>query len=356
MRSTGRFIKRDERRRYAYQEWGSFGHGLRGRNRKVPRNERKPTVESFRHPKLLGYKGENIQQVFARQGLAMTWDFVESNPISNSTGNFTGQVDYLSRSLQVSAPATECGSSVQLDARTQRLSANKIVAIDPPYYDNISYADLSDFFYVWLRRSLGQIFPDLFATIAAPKAEELIATPYRHGSKQDADAFFLEGMTQAMRQLAEHAHPGFPIAIYYAFRQSEIKVGKYAPRTGWETFLEAVLEAGLGISGTWPVRTEYTGNLKVNINALASSIVLVCRPRSVNAPTVTRRELQSVLRTELPRALADLQRGNLAPVDLAQASIGPGMEVFTRYSRVLNADGRSMSVRDALEVISATRL
>ena len=234
-------------------------------------------------------------------------------------------------------------------------STNKVVSTDPPYYDNIGYADLSDFFYVWLRRSLKPVFPDLFATLAVPKAEELVATPYRHGSKEKAEAFFLDGMTQAMHRLAEQAHPAFPVTIYYAFKQSESDGADGTASTGWETFLDAVIRAGFAISGTWPMRTEMTRRmLRTNVNALASSIVLVCRPRAADAPTATRREFVTALKAELPVALAHLQRGNIAPVDLAQAAIGPGMAVYTRYAKVLDAEGKPLSVREALALINQT--
>lgn len=299
-------------------------------------------------------KGENVQQVFGRQALPMTWDFVEGNPLSNSTGNFVGQVDYLARVIQQTVPARPKGAVVQGDAQTQSVSISKVISSDPPYYDNIGYADLSDFFYVWLRRSLRPVFPDLFATLAVPKAEELVATPYRHGSKEKAESFFLDGMTQAMHRLAEQAHPAFPVTIYYAFKQSETETVEGTASTGWETFIDAVIRAGFGISGTWPMRTELVGNLKKNVAALASSIVLVCRKRPATAPTATRREFVAALKAELPAALADLQRGNIAPVDLAQAAIGPGMAVYTRYAKVLDAQGKALSVREALALINET--
>jgi putative DNA methylase len=228
-----------------------------------------------------------------------------------------------------------------------------VVSTDPPYYDNIGYADLSDFFYVWLRRSLRLVFPDVFATLAVPKAEELVATPYRHGSKAKAETFFLDGMTQAMHRLAEQSHPAFPVTIYYAFKQSETESDEGTTSTGWETFLDAVVRAGFGISGTWPMRTEL-GNRMVGsgTNALASSIVLVCRKRAANAPTATRREFVAALKAELPTALRHLQEGNIAPVDLAQAAIGPGMAVYTRYAKVLDAEGKPVPVRDALKLIN----
>jgi putative DNA methylase len=295
---------------------------------------------------------QKIQQAFGRQALPMTWDFCESNPFSDSSGNWLGQLDFPAKCIDF-VPAKPQGFGLQQDAQQQSASADKIVSTDPPYYDNIGYADLSDFFYVWLRRALKPMFPDLFSTLAVPKAEELVATPYRHGSKENAEAFFLEGMTRAMHCLAEQAHPAFPVTIYYAFKQSETESAGTAS-TGWETFLDAVIRAGFAVTGTWPMRTELTGNLKKNVAALASSIILVCRPRAENVPTATRREFITVLKAELPVALAHLERGNIAPVDLAQAAIGPGMAVFTRYSNVLDAGGNPLSVREALALINQT--
>ena len=298
--------------------------------------------------------GANIQQVFARQALPMVWDFVESNPFSDSSGSFVGQIRYLSKVVSLSPRGVRSATAVQHDAMIQCLTDNKLVSTDPPYYDNIGYADLSDFFYVWLRRSLRPVFPDLFATLAVPKAEELVATPYRHGNKEKAETFFLAGMGQAMQRLAEQAHPGFPVTIYYAFKQSENRGDSGTASTGWETFLDAVIRAGFAVSGTWPMRTEYTGNLKKNIAALASSVVLVCRRRHGDAPPTTRREFVAALKSELPVALAHLQRGNIAPVDLAQAAIGPGMAVYTRYAKVLDAAGKALPVREALVLINQT--
>lgn len=297
--------------------------------------------------------GENVQQVFGRQAFAMTWDYVETNPFSSSTGNFLGQFDYIVRSLNA-VPAQPVGKATQADAQTQNISEGKIISTDPPYYDNINYADLSDFFYNWLRRSARRIIPDLFSTLSVPKAEELVAIAYRHGGKLQAEAFFLEGMTMAMHRIAVQAHPAFPVTIYYAFKQAENGSDGGSASTGWETFLDAVIRAGFAVSGTWPMRTEYTGNLKKNIGALASSIVLVCRPREVGADSATRREFVAALKAELPAALRHLQAGNIAPVDLAQASIGPGMGVFTRYAKVLDAEGKQVSVREALTLINQT--
>jgi putative DNA methylase len=233
------------------------------------------------------------------------------------------------------------------------LTLGKVVSTDPPYYDNVPYADLSDFFYVWLRRSLKNVFPDLFATLAVPKSEELVALAYRHKSKESAEAFFLDGMTQAMHRVAEQAHPAFPVTIYYAFKQAESDRTGGTASTGWETFLDAVIHAGFSIGGTWPIRTEREARSRsISSNALASSIILVCRPRAANAPTATRREFLNALKAELPDALIHLQHGNIAPVDLAQAAIGPGMAVYTRYTRVLDAEGKPLSVREALALIN----
>ena len=294
-----------------------------------------------------------VVSTFGRQAIPMVWDFAEANPISNSSGNVLLGVEQAAKMIALLGTGTR-GSASQKDAATQSTSDNKIVSTDPPYYDNIGYADLSDFFYVWLRRSLRPVFPDLFATLVVPKAEELVATPYRHGNKEKAEPFFLDGMGQVMQRLAEQTHPGFPVTIYYAFKQSETKGETGMASTGWETFLGAVIRSGFAISGTWPMRTEYTGNLKKNIAALASSIVLVCRQRPSDAPLTTRREFITALKAELPQALVHLQRGNIAPVDLAQAAIGPGMAVYTRYAKVLDAAGNALPVREALVLINQT--
>ena len=297
-------------------------------------------------------KDELAKQVFMRQALAMTWDFAETNPFSSAGGTLDINISYLVKAV-VGLPSLGLGRATQEDARHVAVRS-RVVSTDPPYYDNIGYADLSDFFYVWIRRALKPVFPDLFATLAVPKAEELIATPFRHDSKEAAETFFLDGMTQAMHRLAEQVHPNFPVTIYYAFKQSESDSDDGTTNTGWDTFLAAVIEAGFAISGTWPMRTELIANLKKSISALASSIVLVCRKRAADAPTATRREFVTALKDELPLALAHLQRGNIAPVDLAQAAIGPGMAVYTRYAKVLDAEGRPLSVREALALINQT--
>ena len=294
---------------------------------------------------------QNIRALFARQGIQMSWDFAELAP-------FAAIASWLSRveswcHASVNLPVGAFGTATQRDARSECSSTNAVISTDPPYYDNVSYADLSDFFYVWLRRMLRPIFPDLFATMAVPKGEELIVSPHRHESKEKAEEYFLDGMTEAMRQLAKNTHPAFPVTIYYAYKQSESKGNGGMTRTGWETFLDAVIRSGFGISGTWPVQVQRKHrSVGLGANALASSIVLVCRKRPQDAPLATRGEFVASLRAELPDALSQLQRGNIAPVDLAQAAIGPGMAIYTRYSQVLDARGKPVSVRDALALIN----
>ena len=303
--------------------------------------------------------GEQVMQTYKRQAIPMTWDFPESNFMIDRSICWVSAVKYTADNLEKTAGYSKnsAGFALQNDAQTQTISQNKLISTDPPYYDNIGYADLSDFFYVWLRRSLRPIFPSLYATLAVPKAEELVATPYRHGSKDKAETFFLNGMTAAMHNLAEQAHPAFPVTIYYAFKQAETKAEAGTSSTGWETFLAAVLKAGLALSGTWPMRTELSNRMiSSGTNALASSIVLVCRPRAADAPSISRREFIRELNAILPDALLDMTRGGInspvAPVDLSQAIIGPGMEVFSKYSAVLEADGSPMSVRSALQLIN----
>ena len=297
-----------------------------------------------------------FRETFARQAIPMVWDFAESNPFADAGGSLGTAIDKGAMSVR-DLPRIGKGLALQADAQSQEISKNKLVSTDPPYYDNIGYADLSDFFYVWLRKSLKPIFPGLYATLAVPKAEELVATPYRHGSKEKAEAFFLDGMTRAIHNLVELAHPGFPVTIYYAFKQAETKGEAGTSSTGWETFLEAVSRAGFAISGTWPMRTEGAGRMiGQGNNALASSIILVCRKRDADAATVSRREFLRELNAVLPEALMDMTRGGInspvAPVDLSQAIIGPGMAIFSQYAAVLEADGKPMSVRTALQLIN----
>jgi putative DNA methylase len=303
-------------------------------------------------PNPSGY-APKIANTFGRQALPMVWDFVEGNPFSPSSGNFLDATNWVAEVIDTSLVTIVQGSAAQFDARTQTWSQHKVVSSDPPYFDNIGYADLSDYFYVWLRRSLKPVFPEVLATVSVPKSDELIASRIRHGSRERAETFFLTGMTDAMKQLACQAHDGFPVTIYYAFKQSESDGSDGTTNTGWDTFLAAVIEAGFAICGTWPMRTELSNRMVGSgTNALASSIVLVCRKRSINAVNATRREFITVLKSELPDALVYLQRSNIAPVDLAQAAIGPGMAVFTRFSQVLDASGSPLAVRDALTLIN----
>lgn len=299
-----------------------------------------------------------FRETFARQAVPMVWDFVEANPFADAGGSLETALDKGAMSI-LAFPAEGNAHAVQADAATQTITNGKVVSTDPPYYDNIGYADLSDFFYVWLRPTLRSVFPNLLATMTVPKAEELVATPFRHGGKDKAEEFFLAGMTQAMARLAQQGHPAGPITIYYAFKQSETDSESGTASTGWETFLEAVNRSGLQLTGTWPVRTEGAGRMRgQDSNALASSIVLVCRKRPADAGTVSRREFLRELNEVLPEALDEMTKGSgddrspVAPVDLSQAILGPGMAVFSKYSAVLEADGSPMSVHSALLLIN----
>ena len=276
-----------------------------------------------------------IRNTFGRQSIPMTWDYAETNPLCDSTGNWIAMTDWASKAL--ARTATSCnGTAAQLDAQNQSMTLGNIVSTDPPYYDNISYADLSDFFYSWLRPSLKSVFPELFATLAVPKAEELVANPYRQGGKRNAETFFLDGMTLAMKRIADQSHPSFPVTIYYAFKQSETKSATGTASTGWETFLAAVLKAGFALHGTWPIRTELANRMiGAGNNALASSVVLVCQRRQESASVLSRNDFRRKLRQKLPQALKELERANIAPVDVAQAAIGPGMAIFSSAKAVL---------------------
>lgn len=299
-------------------------------------------------------KNELVVSTFRRQALPMTWDFAEASPFALSSGSIKKTVESVSRVLDTSLSAEVSGRSEQADAASQQVLAGRLVSSDPPYYDNIGYADLADFFYVWLRRSLKVVFPGLLATMAVPKAEELVATPYRHGGKEAAEDFFLKGMTKAMAGIASQASPCFPVSIYYAFKQSETKEATGTASTGWEMFLAAVMEAGLAITGTWPVRTEREGrSIGIGANALASSVVLICQRRDPSAAILSRNAFRRELRQRLPQAIKELEHANIAPVDVAQAAIGPGMAIFSQAKAVLNPDDSPMSVREALIEINA---
>lgn len=307
-------------------------------------------------------KDNAMRSGMSKQAIPMTWDFAEANPFGKSSAGFIECATVVAKVVATSlAPfKSEAGHATQRNAAgslPEGWSPKPVISTDPPYYDNIGYADLSDFFYVCLRRILRSQYPSLFATVAVPKAEELVATPYRHGGKKEAEKFFLTGMTEAMRGVAISSHPAYPITIYYAFKQSETQ-DKGTASTGWETFLAAVLRAGLAISGTWPVQTE-GDNRQVGVgnNALASSIILVCRRRPNNAPSISRKDFLRELKDGMKEALEAMLGGEgnispIAPVDLAQAAIGPGMAVFSQYAAVLEANGEPMSVHSALTLIN----
>ena len=229
-----------------------------------------------------------------------------------------------------------------------------VVSTDPPYYDNISYSDLSDYFYVWLRYCLCNIYPNVVETMLTPKVDELVANPYRHGGKDGAAKFFVDGFNSVFHHIRMGANSNVPITVYYAYKQQDSD-NKGTSSTGWYTLLDGLIGAGWEITATWPIRSERKGRLLgLGTNALASSIVLACRPRPEDAEATTRRAFIAQLKSELPVALRTLMQGGIAPVDLAQAAIGPGISVFSRYSRVREADGSDMSVKDALLLINAT--
>ena len=304
---------------------------------------------------------DTIRNTFARQAIPMTWDFTEANPMSDSTGNFNGAIDWVVEVIKNWSCSPQ-GRVVQLDAtaKIDGKTTPRIISTDPPYYDNIGYADLSDFFYVWLRRSLNSVYPNIFSTLLVPKAPELVATPHRFGGdKAKAQIFFEEGLTKAFARMNEIADSDYPLTVYYAFKQSETEEDSNNNKktavasTGWETMLEGLIGSCFSINGTWPMRTELSNrSVGLGTNALASSIVLVCRPRPTDAPKATRRQFLNELKRDLPQALKLLQQGNIAPVDLAQASIGPGMAIFSKYTAILESDGSPMRVRTALQLIN----
>lgn len=305
---------------------------------------------------------EGIVSTFGLPVLSMVWDYTEANPFSGSSGNWLSGVEQAAKSLS-GAPAQGGSNVIQQDATTaQYPSTSLLFSTDPPYYDNVGYADLSDFFYTWLRYSVADIYPELFRTLLVPKKQELIASPYRFdGDKHAAKHFFEEGLVRAFTGIRVAQSSEYPLTVYYAFKQTESDeshVNSATDRsvqvsTGWETMLEGLIRSEFAITGTWPMRTEQSGGLRESgRNALASSIVLVCRPRLSSASEITRRQFISALRDELPEALRHLQHGNIAPVDLAQAAIGPGMAVFSRFKAVLEANGLPMRVRTALHLIN----
>lgn len=297
---------------------------------------------------------ELIRNTFGRQAIPMAWDYAECNPFSNSAGCFDNMHEWVYKAITNYPDKASPSVAKQFDAQSDNGLRDIVVSTDPPYYDNIGYADLSDFFYVWMRQALKQSYPNLFRTMLVPKAEELVATPYRfEGSVEKAKAFFEEGMYQTCCQINKYARDDIPVTIYYAFKQSDTDADDNTASSGWETMLSAIIRAGFAITGTWPMRTEMANrSIASGTNALASSIVLVCRKRAVDARSVTRREFINALHREMRPALEKLQSANIAPVDLAQSAIGPGIGVFSRYKSVLEADGKPMTVRAALQIIN----
>lgn len=296
---------------------------------------------------------DGLRNTFGRQAIPMVWDFAEGNPFSNSSGCVDNMVDWVIKCIE-EFPASASGNVKQFDAQSDCALRNIIISTDPPYYDNIGYADLSDYFYVWMRQALKGTYPKLFRTMLVPKAEELVATPYRfEGSVEKARDFFEDGMFNTCCRLHDYSRDDIPVTIYYAFKQSETDTEDTTASTGWETMLSAIIRAGFSITGTWPMRTEMANrSIASGTNALASSIVLVCRKRDETAGSATRREFINALHREMRPALEKLQSANIAPVDLAQSAIGPGIGVFSRYKSVLEADGKPMSVRAALQIIN----
>lgn len=295
-------------------------------------------------------KNEGVGHLFARQAISMVWDYCEANPMSRSSGNLRDQFTWIAKVLDAGSPRREA-SVMQADAASTAMDG-ALLSTDPPYYDNIGYSDLSDFFYVWLRRSLRTVHPELLSTMLVPKAEELVANPYRHEGKSGAKEFFEDGFRRVFTRARETALADYPITVYYAFKQSDVSEDGTAS-TGWETLLASMIRAGWAITATWPMRSELGNRVRsLDSNALASSIVLALRPRSDRAPTTDRRGLIAALRDEMPDALRKLQQGAIAPVDLPQAAIGPGMAVFSRYAKVIENDGTTMTVRSALTRIN----
>lgn len=294
--------------------------------------------------------GEKVQHIFGRQAIPMLWDYAEANFFGTATGSISAALRQTTAALDgltVGPMAT-----VTQDNAANRHYENLVVSTDPPYYDNVGYSDLSDFFYVWLRRCLADEFPTLFSTMLTPKADELVANAFRHGGKDGAEKFFVEGFNEVFSRIRDGAISTSPLTVYYAYKQQDVR-DTGTTSTGWHTLLDGLMKSGWEITATWPLRTEMkTRMVASGTNALASSIVLACRPRPDDAPATTRREFSRALKRELPEALRALLQGSIAPVDLAQAAIGPGIAIYSRYSQVRDADGSDMSVKDALILIN----
>jgi putative DNA methylase len=294
----------------------------------------------------------SIRNTFSRQAIAMTWDFAESNPFSGLTGSWDSCVEWIWKVVENFNPAS-FGRVTQDDAQTVNLIDNVVISTDPPYYDNINYSELSDYFFCWLKPILKPIFPNIFSTMSAPKEEELVANPYRHSGEQNAEIFFLDGMRKAITNMRDSSSSSIPTTIYYAFKQSEIKNEGISSK-GWATFLQAVIESGYAIVGTWPLRTEMANRMVASgTNALANSVVLVCRNRDENNESITRLEFIRELKRTLPSSIMNLQAANVSPADMPQSAIGPGMAIFSKYSKILEADDSHMTVKTALQIINA---
>lgn len=304
-----------------------------------------------------------VRNLFGRQAIPIIWDYAENNVFNNAAGDFLTSLESIIRVIEKALGTGLSGNVLQVDAIHLEPSKETIIATDPPYYDNVPYADLSDYFYVWLRRSLSSIYPNIFSTVLVPKMPELVADVQRHNGREAANEHFERGMQQTFTNIRHFITPNYPLTVYYAFKQQDAEVvdaeiedntnDSQISSTGWETILSSLIDSGFSIDGTWPMRTELSNRIRgIGSNALASSIVLVCRPRTEDAPNTSRRAFVDELRRELPEALKEMQSGNIAPVDLAQASIGPGMAIYSRYSKVLEADGTPMSVRTALGLIN----
>ena len=295
---------------------------------------------------------QQMRSTFSRQAIPMIWDFAEVNVFSASSGSFHSLFTRMIKGFETLAATKTDGRVVQVDAQSVNYTIDNAISTDPPYYDNIGYADLSDFFFCWMKPLVRPVYPGLFGVLATPKSEELVATPYRHGGKKEAESFFLDGMSRAIASMARQSSPDYPATIYYAFKQREI-AQEGISSTGWANFLQAVLEAGYAVVGTWPIRTEKPGRmLAVGTNALANSVVLVCRKREDSAETISRLEFIHALRRELPQAIEELQKANISPADMPQSAIGPGMGIFSRCTAVLEADDSRMTVKTALQLIN----
>jgi len=294
---------------------------------------------------------QKVMNLFGRQAIPMVWDFAEANILEKVVGGFQPAGHYIAKCIQTLSGKVP-GFVSQNAAQNVKYPNNAVISTDPPYYDNIGYADLSDFFFSWMRPNLKDIYPDLFSVLATPKNEELVAAPNRHGGNHEAEEFFITGMTSTLNQMAQSSSSSIPATIYYAFKQSEIEKEGLSS-TGWATFLRAVVDSGYSITGTWPMRTEQTYRMRgMGSNALANSVVLVCRKKEKTALVITRAEFIRTLKRELPPAIADLQAASIAPADMPQSAIGPGMGVFSRYKSVLESDDSDMSVKTALQLIN----